>query len=278
MSEPLIHGHWDHGYESDLNRIDRAATETTGALTWDSTRVAGLGCDGDATRGRILLDLPTLEVTWPAERTDRLPMMGLDADLIAYYDAEARAGLRIEHAPMRVSLRQRFTEQLQHEQRRHLVDVGAGPGLDTIEFHTDGFDIVGVDIAPANAEAIHEHGLAGVAGSLYALPFPAATFDALWTMSTFVHIPHDRFDEAITELLRVVTPGAPLAIGTWGGRDFEGIPEFGELRPYRFFSLASHDRWRTMLEHHGHLEHFETFPPTQPSGWEYQYAILRAEC
>jgi len=31
-----------------------------------------------------------------------------------------------------------------------------------------------------------------------------------------------------------------------------------------------------MLERRGSLERFETFPPTQPSGWEYQYAVLRA--
>ena len=78
-------------------------------------------------------------------------------------------------------------------------------------------------------------------------------------MSTFVHVPHERFDEAITEMLRVVEPGAPLGIGTWGGLDFEGVPEFGELRPYRFFSLASHDRWREMLARHAEVELFETY-------------------
>jgi hypothetical protein len=31
-----------------------------------------------------------------------------------------------------------------------------------------------------------------------------------------------------------------------------------------------------MLRGRGDLEHFETFPPTRPGGWEYQYAVLRA--
>lgn len=201
--------------------------------------------------------------------------MGLDADLTAYYNAEARAGVRGEPDTMRVDIRSRFIDDMRREGRRHLVDVGAGPGLDTLAFQHAGFAAIGVDLAPANVVAMRARGASGTAASLYALPFADATFDALWTMSTFVHVPHDRFDEAMTELVRVVTPGAPLAIGTWGGRDFEGVPEFGELRPYRFFSLASHDRWRAMLEGHGQVEHFETFPPTQPSGWEYQYAVLR---
>jgi alkanesulfonate monooxygenase SsuD/methylene tetrahydromethanopterin reductase-like flavin-dependent oxidoreductase (luciferase family) len=108
-----------------------------------------------------------------------------------------------------------------------------------------------------------------------ALPFPDESFDALWTMSTFVHVPDERFDAAMAALLRVVSPGAPLGIGTWGGRDFEGITEFGALRPYRYFSLATHERWRSMLARHGDVQHFETFAPEQPGGWEYQYAVVR---
>ncbi len=66
-------------------------------------------------------------------------------------------------------------------------------------------------------------------------------------------------------MLRVVGPGAPLGIGTWGGSDFEGVPEFGELRPYRFFSLASHSRWHEMLARHADVELFETYE--SPEAW-----------
>lgn len=61
----LVHGHWHHGYESELSWINRTLTERSGGLTWDSTRVVGLGCDGDAAHGWIVLDLPTLDITWP---------------------------------------------------------------------------------------------------------------------------------------------------------------------------------------------------------------------
>ncbi len=157
-----------------------------------------------------------------------------------------------------------------------MVDVGAGPGLDVAGWQQDGFDVVGVDLALANVEVMHRRGLSAVAGSLYQLPFRDSTFDALWSMSTFVHVPHDRFDEAIAELVRVVQPGGLLGIGTWGGLDYEGTPTFGDLRPYRFFSLASHPRWRAMLGQHGDVELFETHQPGDDHGWEYQFAVLRA--
>lgn len=199
----------------------------------------------------------------------------LDVELTAYYDAEARAGLRVEQGEERRELRRRFADLLVAERRHRLVDVGAGPGLDTALWHADGFDVVGLDLVEAHGVLMRGRGLDAALGSLYELPFASGSFDALWTMSTFVHVPDTRGDAAIEEMLRVVRPGAPLGIGTWGGFDFEGRTEFGEIRPYRFFSLASHDRWRATLARHGAVELFETY--RRPGhDWEYQFAILRA--
>ena len=199
-----------------------------------------------------------------------------DGDLIAYYEAEARTGRRSAVSEFRQALRRQFAAVVRGEDRRHIVDVGAGPGLDVAGWQADGLTAVGVDLAAANVRLMHERGLVGVAGSLYHLPFRSGSFDSLWTMSTFVHVPHARFDEAITEMIRVVAPGAPLGIGTWGGRDSERVVPFGDLRPHRFFSLAGHDRWRAMLARHGDVEVFDTHAPPNDDGWEYQFAVVRA--
>jgi SAM-dependent methyltransferase len=201
--------------------------------------------------------------------------VAFDADLIAYYDAEATTGRRSAYGEFRSGLRSRFADLLRRQHHHRVVDVGAGPGLDTTGWRDDGFAVVGVDLAHSNVEVMRRRGLDALTGSLYRLPLRTAAFDALWTMSTFVHVPHDRFDEAIDEMRRVVRPGGLLGIGTWGGQDFEGVPEFGDLRPFRFFSLATHDRWRSMLEAHGDVELFETHDPGDDHGWEYQFAVLR---
>jgi SAM-dependent methyltransferase len=201
--------------------------------------------------------------------------VGLDDDLRAYYDAEARAGRRGVRDEMRHQLRRRFAAILRSEDRRRLIEVGAGPGIEAADWVADGHDVVAVDLGVENCRVAATHGVSAVAASLSELPVRDARFDALWTMSTFVHVPHDRKHDALDELVRVVEPGAPLGVGTWGGRDFEGHPEFGDLRPYRFFSLMEHDDWRATLAAHGELESFETFAPRDDSGWEYQFAVLR---
>jgi SAM-dependent methyltransferase len=199
----------------------------------------------------------------------------LDADLTAYYDQEAGLGLRVGHGPLRTDLRERFSDLLRREGHRRIVDVGAGPGLDTIAFAHDGFEIVGVDLAPANVRALVGSGALGAVGSLYALPFRDAEFDALWTMSTFVHVPDARTDAAMRELCRVVRPGGVLGIGTWGGFDWEGISDHDTIEPRRYFSLAAHVRWRQALTRHGMVESFETWRPNPDIDWEYQFAVVR---
>lgn len=200
----------------------------------------------------------------------------LDADLMAYYEAEAARRLRGKSGSQRDGLYATFRDLLRSEGRSRLVDVGAGPGTDTVRWQDDGFDVIGVDLAHGNVVRMRDQGVPGVVASLYQLPLPRGMFEALWTMSTFVHVPDARLDEAISELVRVVDPGSPLGIGTWGGMDFEGVPEFGELRPYRFFALRSHDRWRDLLAAHGSVEQFHSFDATGTHGWEYQFAVLRS--
>jgi SAM-dependent methyltransferase len=202
--------------------------------------------------------------------------MGLDADLIAYYDAEAASGRRAGHGDVRSELYESFRNQMRAENRLSIVDVGAGPGVDTALWLRDGFDVVGVDLTFANVRVMGDKDLAGVTGSLYQLPFRSGSFDAVWTMNTFVHVPDARLAEAFGELVRVATPGAALGIGSWGGKDYEGVPEFGDLRPYRFFALRSHDRWYECLSRHGRIEEFVTFEPTSADAWEYQFGVLRA--
>lgn len=202
-------------------------------------------------------------------------MMGLDDDLIAYYDAEAASGRRSGHGEVRGHLYEAFSSKVRVEGRLTVVDVGAGPGVDTALWRRDRFDVVGVDLACANVRAMHDRGLIGVTGSLYHLPFRSGSFDAVWTMNTFVHVPGVRLAEALGELVRVAKPGAPLGIGTWGGKDYEGVLEFGDLRPYRFFALRLREDWYDSLSRHGQIEEFVTFEPTSTDPWEYQFGVLR---
>lgn len=201
-------------------------------------------------------------------------MSGLDADFVTYYDAEAAARARRDLGELRTTLQGSFCDLLTAEGRTAVVDVGAGPGLDLEGFVARGVSAVGVELAPGNVGLMYERGLTGVVGSIHALPIGGSSCQAVWTMSTFVHVPDERLDEALAELMRVAVPGAPVGIGTWGGRNWDGTLDFTRFQPPRFFALRSHDRWRATLARFGPIDRFETFATGRP-GWDYQFAVVR---
>ena len=61
----LLHGHWHHAHQTELAWIDREVSERTGEISWASTNVVGLGCDGDDVHGWAVLDLADLSVCRP---------------------------------------------------------------------------------------------------------------------------------------------------------------------------------------------------------------------
>src|SRR5262245_20837065 len=118
----------------------------------------------------------------------------LERRLADYYDREgpARAAMPLGHH--RVEQRRAFVELLHRERRGQLVDVGSGPGRDTVMFAANGLMTTAVDRSTGHTQLAKAAGLSAVQASLLALPFARATFDAGWTMSTLVHVPDQRWD------------------------------------------------------------------------------------
>jgi SAM-dependent methyltransferase len=197
-----------------------------------------------------------------------------ERDLVAYYDNEVHERAGRDLPPDRVARRGGYVEQLRAEGRRSVLEVGTGPGRDGTAFARAGLDYTGVDLAPASVTVCRELGLDVRVASVLDLPFADGAFDAGWTMSTLLHVADADLDAALAEIVRVLRPAAPLAVGLWGGRDLEegprGEPTHG---PARFFSFRSDERVRAALGRHGTIERWETWEGD--SDLRYQFAVLR---
>ena len=196
------------------------------------------------------------------------------ADLAAFYEAEAAAQGRPELSDLRTSIRSLFIDLLLSESRRSVVEIGAGPGRDVLDFVDAGIDHVGFDLAIGNARLACADGLIIIPGSLYEPPFRRGAFDAAWCMSTLLHVPDTRFDDALSAIMDLVVDGAPVGIGVWGGQDREFVMENDRFDPPRFFSHRSHERLQRMLSRHGDVERFDSWV-TNEEGWQYQFAVVR---
>lgn len=196
----------------------------------------------------------------------------VERDLARYYDAEAtdRAGRALD--PERVAAREEFVASL--HRRGRLLEIGIGPGRDAAWFAAKGVTVFGIDLSIEHARLATSVGAHVAVSSVRHLPFPDGAFDAVWTMSTLMHVPATAIDGALAELRRVLAPGGWMAAGVWGGEDVESLLDGGAYGVPRLFSRRSDATWQAMLRRVGELEAFRTWGDDAQPFW-YQYAVVR---
>jgi SAM-dependent methyltransferase len=103
-------------------------------------------------------------------------------------------------------------------ERPRILDVGCGPGVPTRALaRISGGQVVGLDNNPPYLETLRtrsaDDGLSDrihpVRGSLFALPFPPATFDVIWAEGSIYLI---GFEQGLREWRRFLRPGGFLAV------------------------------------------------------------------
>lgn len=197
----------------------------------------------------------------------------VERQLRSYYEVEADRRLRPRHGARRRHICETFAQQIATDSRR-VIDVGAGPATDSEAFTSRRVDYVGVDLAFGNARLAAGAGRTVIPASLFHLPFPRSTFSAGWSMSTFQHVPDERIDDALAEFVRVLTPGAPVAIGLWGGRDevIDSASSTSGIQLPRHYTLRTHQRIRSILGRHLDVQSEDTFL-ADVDDWEYHVAF-----
>lgn len=97
-----------------------------------------------------------------------------------------------------------------------ILDAGCGPGRDLVRFAAAGHCVVGVDLnetfVAAALDAVSDLPVHVQIADLRDLPFDDATFAAVWSCASLVHLPPDDARVALAELARVTEPGGRLYV------------------------------------------------------------------
>lgn len=198
----------------------------------------------------------------------------VERELARYYDQEAAERAQREIDPKRAAARDRFIRRL--SDRPCVLEVGVGPGRDARAFVDAGFPLCGVDLSVEHGVLAARTGARPAVASVRALPFATGSFGALWSMSTLMHVPNVAIAAALSEVRRVLRPGAAAAIGVWGGPDVEARHDRDAYEPPRLFSRRSDRRWRELLSIVGVIEEFEHWEGAGGGEHWYQWAIVTA--
>jgi SAM-dependent methyltransferase len=125
---------------------------------------------------------------------------------------------------------QQFIRLLKAEGRHAVLDVGCGAGDEGLKFVQAGIHYTGVDPSAEQVHHTRARGLDATVADAPALPFADGAFPAVWAVHTPLNSPAlsspapdspPEEDDVVRELMRVVTPGAPVAVGGFsrlGGR------------------------------------------------------------
>ncbi len=90
-----------------------------------------------------------------------------------------------------------------------LLDVGCGPESKLILF---GLNPIGLDLSRRYVEEYSKQGTPAVNASADRLPFANNSFDGIWTIGLFHHLPQEVAKNCLRELGRVCKPGGYIVL------------------------------------------------------------------
>jgi len=170
----------------------------------------------------------------------------------------------------------RFLTIMRREGRRRLLEIGAGVGYTSRWFADRGLEVVATDLSSEQVERCRAKGLDARVADMYDLGFPPGSFDAAWAMNCIHHVPNSGVAAVFSGIADVVTEGAPVYVGVWGGVDDEGMAEEDFYLPPRFFSFRSDRALTALIESSFVIEAFEAFRPDgEDDGLHMQSFFLR---
>jgi SAM-dependent methyltransferase len=176
----------------------------------------------------------------------------------AYGSAAAAERDGRERDAFKIDERQRFLDLLRERDATSLLEVGAGPGHDSLYFQGQGLRVLCTDLSPAIVELCRAKGLDARVADFLGLGVPPGSFDAVYAMNCLLHVPTPDLPRVLEALEEVLVPGGLLYVGAWGGVDEEG-PMRDDRHPVpRFFALRSDERMRGALAERFYVLSFTT--------------------
>ena len=155
-------------------------------------------------------------------------------------DAKRRDSAEGKRGQWKLDIRQQFIDLLKKENKRTILELGSGAGLDAKFFQDNGFDVLATDLSPEMVKACRKRKLNAKIVDLYNLSKLRKTFDAIYSMNVLLHIPRKDLDDILENVYQILNAGGVFFYGVYGGRDKETIiTDKTRMGLPRFFSFLS---------------------------------------
>ncbi len=176
----------------------------------------------------------------------------------------------------KVEERAAFLGLLQREGKKALLEIGAGPGRDSLFFQQNGLQVVATDLAPEMVQLCLAKGLEAYVSDFKSLDFEAQRFDGAYALNCLLHVPKQDLPEVLQVIEQLLKPGGLFFVAVYGGQESEGLWEEDQHRPKRFFSFFTDEGLSKAVGSVFEICDFKVIsPPTVSEGLHIQRLILR---
>lgn len=172
----------------------------------------------------------------------------IKARLVKAYNQDAVRRKGKEPPLWKLELRRRFIDQIESEEKRELLEIGAGAGQDSRFFADQGLSVQAIDMSDEMVRICLEQGLKAQVMDFYTLDFPDRSFDAVYAFNCLLHVPKAEMVNVLKEIRRVLREDGLFLMVVYGGKDFEGIWDEDWCEPPRFFSFYTEPALREVVK------------------------------
>lgn len=168
--------------------------------------------------------------------------MDFKKELTAAYDKDAhrRDALESKREQWKLDLRKQFAELLRSNNKRSVLELGSGAGLDAAFFQAEGFDVLATDLSPEMIKMCKKRGLKAQVSDLYNLSTLNKKFDSIFSMNVLLHVPKRDLNLVLDNIAQTLTADGIFFYGVYGGYDKEEtFTDDSKMGMPRFFSFLS---------------------------------------
>lgn len=131
-----------------------------------------------------------------------------------------------------------------------VLNVGSGPGRDSVLLRDRGLDITCLDASEAMIAMTESQGFRSVLADFESMPFTDGEFGGVWAYTSLLHVPKSEISRSMKEISRVLTSGGVFALGMIEG-EFDGYRSNLGIGAPRWFGFYTKSEIETVLSQNG---------------------------
>lgn len=192
-------------------------------------------------------------------------------------DASRRDRGERERQQWKLDARQRFADVLHTKNKKTILELGSGAGLDAKFFKNQGFEVLATDLSPKMIEKCQKRSLRAKAIDLYDLDSLGEKFDGIYSLNVLLHVPRNDLNTVLQNIAVTLNEGGIFFYGVYGGYNKEEtFIDKNKMGLPRFFSFLSDQTIKKVVKDWFEIIDFQTVDVgSKDPNFHFQSLLLR---